>query len=55
MPKVLTEQQVRDFCHARQVHLGGKTLEQYLEQLHIAVRLREREGRALHEYLWPKI
>ena len=30
---------------------GGKTLEQYLEQLRIAVRLRERESAALTAYL----
>jgi hypothetical protein len=31
--------------------LGGKTLAQYLEQLRIAVSLRERESAALHVYL----
>ena len=31
--------------------LGGKTLEQYLEQLRIAVRLQEREAAALAAYL----
>jgi hypothetical protein len=31
--------------------LGGKTLEQYLEQLQIAVRFQEREGTALAGYL----
>jgi puromycin-sensitive aminopeptidase len=45
------EREVRDFFQARQVSLGGKTLEQYLEQLHIAVRLRQREGEALRAYL----
>lgn len=45
------ERDVREFFAGRHVELGGKTLEQYLEQLRIAVRLREREGAALHEYL----
>jgi puromycin-sensitive aminopeptidase len=45
------ERDVREFFTARHVDLGGKTLPQYLEQLHIAVRLREREGAALHGYL----
>jgi puromycin-sensitive aminopeptidase len=45
------ERDVREFFAARNVDLGGKTLAQYLEQLHIAVRLREREGAALHDYL----
>ncbi len=45
------ERDVTDFFRQRQVDLGGKTLAQYLEQLRIAVRLREREGPALHQYL----
>jgi puromycin-sensitive aminopeptidase len=45
------EAEVRAFVQERQVNLGGKTLEQYLEQLHIAVLLREREGEALRAYL----
>jgi puromycin-sensitive aminopeptidase len=45
------EEQVRAFVEARQVDLGGKTLEQYLEQLHVAVVLRQREGPALAGYL----
>jgi puromycin-sensitive aminopeptidase len=45
------ERDVRAFFAARQVDLGGKTLAQYLEQLHIAVLLREREGVTLHQYL----
>jgi puromycin-sensitive aminopeptidase len=50
------ERDVRQFFAARQADLGGKTLDQYLEQLHVAVRLREREGPALHQYLgrFPK-
>jgi puromycin-sensitive aminopeptidase len=45
------EKEVRAFFHDRQIKLGGKTLEQYLEQLHIAVELRRREGEALHDYV----
>jgi puromycin-sensitive aminopeptidase len=41
------EKDVREFFEAKKVNLGGKTLEQYLEQLHVAVRLREREAAAL--------
>jgi puromycin-sensitive aminopeptidase len=48
------ERDVRDFFTQKRVDLGGKTLQQILEQLHIAVRLREREGAALHEYLAPR-
>jgi puromycin-sensitive aminopeptidase len=45
------ESDVRAFFAGRHVSLGGRTLDQYLEQLRIAVRLREREGAALHAYL----
>jgi puromycin-sensitive aminopeptidase len=45
------ERDMNQFVRDRQVDLGGKTLAQYLEQLRIAVSLREREGAALHEYL----
>jgi puromycin-sensitive aminopeptidase len=45
------EQQVCAFFAAKKVQLGGKKLEQYLEHLRIAVRLREREGAALLGYL----
>ena len=45
------EQQARTFFRERKVDLGGKALEQVLEQLHVLVRLREREGTALREYL----
>jgi puromycin-sensitive aminopeptidase len=45
------ERRVRAFFEAKKVKLGGKTLEQYLEQLHIVVRLREREAAALRQYL----
>ena len=45
------ERDVRGFFAARNIHLGGKTLEQYLEQLRILVALREREAANLHAYL----
>ncbi len=45
------EQDVRAFFTARKIDLGGKTLDQYLEQLRIAVSFREREGRTLRAYL----
>lgn len=41
------EQDVRTFFAARKIDLGGKTLEQYFEQLRIAVSFREREGGGL--------
>ncbi|MDH5741322.1 MAG: M1 family metallopeptidase [Nitrospira sp.] len=41
------EQDVRAFFTSRKIDLGGKTLDQYLEQLHIAVSFREREGRTI--------
>jgi puromycin-sensitive aminopeptidase len=47
------ERDVRDFFTRNRVDLGGKTLQQALEQLHIAVRLREREGAAVHDSLAP--
>ncbi|MDF0645665.1 MAG: M1 family metallopeptidase [Nitrospira sp.] len=45
------EADVRAFFSSRKIDLGGKTLEQYLEQLRIAVRFRERHASTLHEYL----
>jgi len=45
------ERDVHAFVAARRLDLGGKTLEQYLEQLRVAVRLRAREGAALATYL----
>jgi puromycin-sensitive aminopeptidase len=45
------EADVHRFFQARTIDLGGKTLEQYLEQLRVAVALREREGAALGAYL----
>jgi puromycin-sensitive aminopeptidase len=45
------ERDVHAFFAGRKIDLGGRTLEQYLEQLRIAVALREREGAALSVYL----
>ncbi|MDN5942940.1 MAG: M1 family metallopeptidase, partial [Nitrospira sp.] len=45
------ERDVRDFFMTRKIDLGGKTLEQYLEHLKIAVTVRERDSRALRAYL----
>ena len=45
------ERDVRDFFTTRKIDLGGKTLDQILEQLRIAVTVRERDTRALHTYL----
>ncbi len=47
------ERDVHAFFRERRIEFGGKTLAQYLEQLRIAVRLREREGAALAAYLAP--
>jgi puromycin-sensitive aminopeptidase len=45
------EQEVHAFVKQRQIDLGGKTLRQFLEQLRIAVLLRQREGLHLHTWL----
>jgi puromycin-sensitive aminopeptidase len=45
------ERDVRTFFVSRKIDLGGKTLEQYLEQLRIAVTVRQREGQQLRSYL----
>ncbi|MDO9119509.1 MAG: hypothetical protein Q7U39_16230 [Nitrospira sp.] len=45
------EQDVREFFLSRKIDLGEKTLDQYLEQLRIAVTFRERERRSLRELL----
>ena len=45
------EADVRQFFTSREVTFGGKTLEQYLEQLRVAVAFRERETNALAGYL----
>jgi puromycin-sensitive aminopeptidase len=45
------ERDVRAFFSSRGIVLGGKTLEQYLEQLHVAVSFQEREREGLATYL----
>ena len=45
------EADVRSFFAERAIDLGGKTLQQYLEQLRVAVALRQRAGDALAKYL----
>jgi puromycin-sensitive aminopeptidase len=45
------QRDVEDFFTTRKIDLGGKTLEQYLEQLRIAVTVKERDSRALRTYL----
>ncbi|TAJ32232.1 MAG: hypothetical protein EPO64_01450 [Nitrospirae bacterium] len=45
------ERDVHRFIAERKIDLGGKTLDQYLEQLRIAVTFREREGAMLSRYL----
>ena len=45
------EQDVRGFFASRKIDLGGKTLEQYLEQLRVAVSFREREGGTIRAVL----
>ena len=39
------------FFQAHGIELGGKILEQYLEQLRVAVRFREREAARIAAYL----
>lgn len=45
------ERDVNEFFRSRKIDLGGKTVDQYFEQLRIAVAVREREGDALRAYL----
>jgi puromycin-sensitive aminopeptidase len=45
------EQDVRTFFESRKIDLGGKTLDQNLEQLRIIVAVRERDSGALRSYL----
>ena len=45
------ERDVRDFFATRKIDLGGKTLDQYLEHLRIAVTVRERDSHTLRAYL----
>ena len=45
------EQEVRAFFPAHEIELGGKILDQYLEQLRVAIRFREREAARIAAYL----
>lgn len=45
------ERDVLRFFTSREIDLGGKTLEQYLEQLRIVVNFRETQAPHLHNYL----
>jgi puromycin-sensitive aminopeptidase len=45
------ERDVHDFFSSRGIVLGGKTLDQYLEQLRVAVSFQEREREGLAAYL----
>jgi puromycin-sensitive aminopeptidase len=45
------EAEVRAFFPAHGIELGGKILDQYLEQLRVAVRFREREAARIAAYL----
>ena len=45
------EEEVRAFFPAHGIELGGKIREQYLEQLRVAVRFREREAARIAAYL----
>jgi puromycin-sensitive aminopeptidase len=45
------EAEVRAFFPAHGIELGGKTLDQYLEQLRVGVRFREREAARIAQYL----
>jgi puromycin-sensitive aminopeptidase len=45
------ERRVRAFFISRKIDLGGKTLDQYLEQLRIAVNMQQRDGSQLSAYL----
>ncbi|HUK63315.1 MAG TPA: ERAP1-like C-terminal domain-containing protein, partial [Dongiaceae bacterium] len=49
MPEL--EAAVHRFFQERRIEFGGKVLEQYLEQLRVAVAMREREGAALAAYV----
>jgi puromycin-sensitive aminopeptidase len=45
------EEDVRSYIAKVKLDLGGRTVEQYLERLHIAVVMRQRDGNALRKYL----
>jgi puromycin-sensitive aminopeptidase len=45
------ERDVRKFFESRKIDLGGKTLDQNLEQLRVVVTVRERDSHTLRRYL----
>lgn len=45
------ERDVREFFSSRKIDLGGKTLDQYLEQLRIVVHFKERHEASLYDFL----
>jgi puromycin-sensitive aminopeptidase len=45
------ERDVLAFFKSRKIDLGGKTLDQYFEQLRIAVAMQQRDGKQLSAYL----
>lgn len=45
------ERDVHHFFQSRKIDLGGKLLEQYLEQLRVAVAFRERDTASIRKYL----
>ena len=49
------EADVKQFFTSRRIDLGGKTLEQYMEQLHIATVFKARETAALTAYLSSRV
>jgi len=51
LPTPALEADVQHFFAEKKPQFGGKVLAQYLEQLHVAVMLRQREGDALSAYL----
>jgi puromycin-sensitive aminopeptidase len=51
LPTPALEADVQRFFAEKKPQFGGKVLAQYLEQLHVAVMLRQREGDALSAYL----
>jgi puromycin-sensitive aminopeptidase len=47
------EHDVREFFASKKIDLGGKTLDQCLEQLRIAVAFQQRDAQVLQDYLRP--
>jgi hypothetical protein len=49
------EKEVQAFFPAHGIELGGKIREQYLEQLRVGIRFREREAARIATYLRQRI